>query len=74
MFGVAWGEGHVAMVDDSGNVLSVSDRAARAEIERRMVEPLTMWLPDEKVLTLNPGEPGFVAAVLRSLDGATVTV
>lgn len=76
MITVSWGNGHLAVVDQSGNVLDASSPAARTIIDLRMAQPVIVFRPGRPEMyeeTLTAGDPGFVVAVLRSLDGATLT-
>jgi hypothetical protein len=76
MIVVSWGDGHVAAVSDTGEVIDASSRAARREVEDRIANPVIRQFVhrgQEYEETIEPNRPGHVRAALEALDGATLT-
>lgn len=72
MYVVSWGE-NIAAVQSDGQVVEANSEQAAAEVRAALAGPILTWLPGDRNVLLQPGDPGHVEAGLRGLLGAHVT-
>lgn len=72
MYVVSWGE-NIAVVQPDGQVVEASSEAAAAEVRAALAGPILDWLPGDRNVLFQPGDPGHVDAGLRGLPGARVS-
>ena len=78
MIMAAWPLGVVVVDEATGEIVDASGPKARAELERLLQQPaMRQYAPGQSgeegaEELLNPGDPGHVEAVVRSLPGVVL--